>query len=194
MIASRNRGKIKEIKSILEDLAIEWQSLNDYQDMPEIVEDGRSFFDNALKKARAVSEFTGEMALADDSGLEVDVLDGEPGIYSARYAGETATDEDNNRKLLARLANVPPDKRTAAFRCVLMLYHTDGHHEHFEGRWCGRIHHEPVGTNGFGYDPIVFLPDHGITVAQLPDDEKNKISHRAQALGKLKISLQNINH
>lgn len=157
--------------------------------MPEIIEDGLSFFENALKKAKQVSELTGEIVLADDSGLEVDCLGGEPGIYSARYAGEGATDEENNRKLLAKLEEVPLDKRAAAFRCVLVLYHPDSHFEHFEGLWQGRINDKPVGTGGFGYDPIVFLPERGITVAQLPDDVKNTISHRAQALQKLKSKL-----
>jgi len=160
--------------------------------MPEVVEDGESFFDNALKKARVISGFTGEIALADDSGLEVDGLGGEPGIFSARYAGEGATDERNNRKLLEKLAHVPPEKRTARFRCVLVLYHPDGRYETFEGTWHGRINDKPVGTRGFGYDPIFFLPDRGITVAQLPDDLKNTISHRGQALHKLKESLQKI--
>jgi XTP/dITP diphosphohydrolase len=158
--------------------------------VPDIVEDGHTFLENALKKARILSEYTGKIALADDSGLEVDVLGGEPGLYSARYAGEDATDETNNRKLLAKLAEVPPEKRAATFRCVLVLYHPDGTYKSFEGLWRGRIHDKPIGSGGFGYDPVFFLPDRGMTVAQLPDAVKNRISHRGQALYQLKESLE----
>lgn len=160
--------------------------------MPEIVEDGKTFFENALKKARVICEFTGEIVLADDSGLEVDWLGGEPGIFSARYAGEDTTDEKNNRKLLDKMAGVPAEERTARFRCSLVLYYPGGRYETFEGLWHGRISDEPVGAGGFGYDPVFFLPDRGMTVAQLPDDVKNTVSHRAQALHKLKESLDNV--
>ena len=165
-------------------------SLNDYKDIPDIIEDGKTFLENALKKARIVSEFTGEMALADDSGLEVDYLGGEPGIYSSRYSGENATDESNIQKLLENLRGIPPEKRGASFRCVLVLYRSDDTFEYFEGRLRGQIHDRPVGEGGFGYDPVFFLPERGMTVAQLPPEVKNTISHRAQAFHKLKKKLE----
>jgi XTP/dITP diphosphohydrolase len=171
---------------------ITFSSLYDYQDIPEIIENGQSFFENALKKARIVSEWTGETALADDSGLEVDALGGAPGIYSARYAGDGATDEGNIRKLLEDLKDVRPDKRGGAFRCVLVLYRPGGHFEHFEGRWQGRIADKPAGSGGFGYDPVFLLPEFSMTVAQLPPDLKNQLSHRAVAFRQLKNYLQGI--
>jgi len=175
---------------MLGDLGIEVRSLKDYGEAPEVVEDGRTFFENALKKARTVAEWTGEAALADDSGLEVDHLEGKPGIYSSRYAGEGSTDEKNIQKLLERLEGIPAEKRGAAFRCVLVLYRPDGSYESFEGRWRGRIIERPVGTHGFGYDPVFFLSEQGVTVAQLDPAIKNSLSHRAQAFQKLKERLR----
>lgn len=162
------------------------QSLGDYTDVPNVEEDGTTYLENALKKARAYSQFTGETVLADDSGLEVDFLNGAPGIYSSRYAGPNATDEENYRKLLVKLTGVAPDERGAMFRCVLVLCHPDGRFESFEGVWRGMIHTEPVGDRGFGYDPVFYLPDQGCTVAQLPPEVKNALSHRAKALDLLK--------
>ena len=190
VFASKNDGKIEEIKAMLEGLRVVLSSLSDYKDIPDIVEDGKTFLDNALKKARIVSEFTGEIALADDSGLEVDCLGGEPGIYSSRYAGENATDESNMQKLLENLRGVPSPKRGASFRCVLVLYQPDGAFESFEGELRGQIHDKPAGERGFGYDPVFFLPERGMTVAQLLPEVKNTISHRAQAFHKLKKSLE----
>jgi XTP/dITP diphosphohydrolase len=174
---------------MLAGLDVGLHSLYDFPDIQEIREDGHSYLENALKKAKTVSEFTGEMVLADDSGLEVDVLSGAPGIYSSRYGGDDATDESNLKKLLKKLQGVPPEKRGASFHCVLVFYKPDGTHEVFTGRWEGRIHDAPLGEGGFGYDPVFFLPDRGVTVSQLPDDVKNKISHRAQAFAKLKERL-----
>jgi XTP/dITP diphosphohydrolase len=165
--------------------------LNDYENVPEILEDGCSFYENALKKARIVSEWTGEVVLADDSGLEVDALKGAPGIYSARYAGADANDEKNIEKLLEDLKDVPREKRGSAFRCVLILYRPDGHFECFEGQWRGQIADKPVGPGGFGYDPVFFLPELGMTVAQLPPSLKNELSHRAKAFQKLKNTCKN---
>lgn len=176
---------------MLADLGISLFSLNDYPEIPEIVEDGKSFLENALKKGRAVAEATREIVLADDSGLEVDALGGAPGIYSARYAGNDADDLLNNRKLLYDLKGVPAANRGAAFRCVLVLYPPDGRYEAFEGRWEGRIAEVPVGKGGFGYDPLFFLPGEGMTVAQLSAEVKNRVSHRAQAFAKLKERLRN---
>jgi XTP/dITP diphosphohydrolase len=175
---------------MLDELNITLCSLNDYGNIPEILEDGQTFLDNALKKARIVSEFTGETVLADDSGLEVDVLDGRPGIFSARYAGPNATDEENIQKLLEALRGVPPEKRGAAFRCVLVLYQPDSRFETFDGHWQGKISERPLGNNGFGYDPVFFLPVYGLTAAQLPPEVKNRLSHRAQVFQQLKIYLQ----
>lgn len=190
VLASRNHGKIKEIKTMLAGLGISLLSLNDYPHIPEIVEDGRSFLENALKKAKTVAESTGEIVLADDSGLEVDALGGAPGIYSARYAGNGVDDERKYRKLLYDLKGIPTAKRGAAFRCVLVLYSPDGRYEAFEGRWEGRIAEEPAGQGGFGYDPVFFLPGEGVTVAQLAPEVKNRISHRAQAFAKLREKLR----
>ena len=186
VLASRNWGKIKEIQAMLADLGISLLSLNDYPGIPETVEDGKSFLENALKKARAVAESTGEIVLADDSGLEVDALGGAPGIYSARYAGEDANDEKNIRKLLDDMKDVASENRGATFRCILVLYSADGRYETFEGRWKGKIAEEPVGQGGFGYDPVFFLPRERMTVAELSPEVKNRISHRAQAIAKLK--------
>ncbi len=176
---------------MLVDLGINVVSLNDFPEIPEIVEDGKSFLENALKKGRAVAEATGETVLADDSGLEVDALGGAPGIHSARYAGDDASDLQNNRKLLEELKGIPTAKRAAAFRCVMVLYSPDGRFEAFEGLWEGRIAETPAGKGGFGYDPLFFLPGEGMTVAQLSPEVKNSVSHRAQAFAKLKERLQN---
>lgn len=176
---------------MLEELNINICSLNDYDHIPEILEDGLTFLENALKKARIVSEITGEMVIADDSGLEVDALDGRPGIFSARYAGPNATDEENIKKLLESLRDVPSDRRGATFRCVLVLYGPDGCFQTFDGDWQGKISERPLGKGGFGYDPVFFLPADGLTAAQLPLEVKNSISHRARAFQQLKKYLQN---
>ncbi len=172
------------------DLGVSLLSLNDFPEIPEIVEDGKSFLENALKKARTVAERTGEWVLADDSGLEVEALGGAPGIFSSRYAGEDANDGRNIRKLLEELKGVPPGKRGAAFRCVLVLCAANGRYEAFEGRWEGEIAEAPAGEGGFGYDPVFFLPERGMTVAQLPREIKNRISHRARAFEKLRDRLR----
>ena len=186
LLATKNQGKIREIRALLGDLGVDVLSLNDFADVPDVVEDGATFFENALKKAKAISEHTGEIVLADDSGLEVEYLKGEPGVYSSRYSGQDATDDTNIKKLLQTLKGVPREKRNAAFRCVLVLYLPDGKYESFEGRLEGIIHEKPLGGGGFGYDPVFLLPEWGSTVAQLPMEVKNRISHRAQAVGKFK--------
>ncbi len=161
-------------------------SLNDFANVPDIIEDGTSFFENALKKAKTISEYTGEIVLADDSGLEVEYLRGEPGVHSSRYSGPDATDDTNIKKLLLNMQGVPREKRVAAFRCVLVLYFPDGKYESFEGRLSGIIHDRPIGSGGFGYDPVFYLDNWGSTVAQIPLEVKNSISHRAQAVRKFK--------
>jgi XTP/dITP diphosphohydrolase len=189
VFASSNEGKVREIREMLEGMGIELVSLSNYAGVPEIVEDGKSFLENALKKARIISEFTGETVLADDSGLQVDALGGEPGIYSARYAGESATDEENNAALLTKLKNIPQEKRTAFFRCALVLYRIDGSYDYFEGKWNGQIIDERRGNNGFGYDPIFLVPELKMTAAELPAEIKNKVSHRGQAFAQFKKKL-----
>ena len=190
VFASGNEGKVKEIKEMLEGMGIELVSLKAYANVPEIVEDGSTFLENALKKARIISEFTNETVLADDSGLRVDELDGQPGIYSARYAGEKATDDDNIDLLLEKLKNIPQEKRTAFFCCALVLYRTDGSYDSFESKWQGLIIDDRRGTNGFGYDPVFFVPELKKTAAELPPEIKNKVSHRGQAFAKLKEALK----
>jgi XTP/dITP diphosphohydrolase len=189
VFASSNEGKVREIREMLEGMGIELISLSNYAGVPEIVEDGKSFQENALKKAKIISEFTGETVLADDSGLQVEVLAGEPGIYSSRYAGEKATDEENNTKLLTKLKNIPREKRTAFFICVLVLYRRDGSYDYFEGKWNGQIIDERRGNNGFGYDPIFLVPELKMTAAELPAEIKNKVSHRGQAFAQFKKKL-----
>jgi len=174
---------------MLEGIEVGLCSLLDYPDLPDLIEDGNSFLENALKKASFFSKLTGETVLADDSGLEVEVLDGAPGIYSARYAGKDADDQQNIRKLLDDLKDIAAENRGAAFRCVLVLYHPEGTYDSFEGCLEGRIAKEPAGEGGFGYDPVFILPGDVVTVAQLSSEVKNRISHRAQAFLKLKEKL-----
>lgn len=190
LFASRNQGKIREIRAMLGDSGVTLLSLDDYPHLPEVSEAGSSFLENALTKAGSIAKLTARAVLADDSGLEVAALGGAPGIYSARYAGPGATDEKNIRKLLDELRGVPAVERKAAFRCVLVLSRPDGTYHSFEGRWDGLIAEEPCGQEGFGYDPVFYLPEEGVTVAELPAEVKNRISHRAQAFGKLKAWLQ----
>lgn len=179
------------MQAMLADIGITLQSLDDYQGLPDVREDGNSFLENALKKARTIAELTGEICLADDSGLEVQALNGAPGIFSSRYAGDAADDAKNIGKLLEELKDIPPAHRKAAFRCVLVLCRPEGRCESFDGRWEGGITEEPRGEGGFGYDPVFLLPERGVTVAELPPEEKNRISHRAQAVAKLKRWLRN---
>jgi XTP/dITP diphosphohydrolase len=189
VFASGNEGKVKEIREMLEGMAIELLSLKDYPGIPEIIEDRDTFLGNALKKAEIIAEFTGETVLADDSGLSVDALGGEPGIYSARYAGENATDDENIDLLLCRLKDIPPEKRTAFFTCTLVIYRQDGRYDSFESKWPGTIIDERRGDNGFGYDPVFFVTELKKTAAELPPEIKNKVSHRGQAFAKLEKAL-----
>ncbi|MDI6870469.1 MAG: XTP/dITP diphosphatase [Bacillota bacterium] len=190
VVASRNRHKVEELRQLLAGLPVEVRSLADYPEAPEVVEDGDTFAENAVKKARAAVAFTGEWALADDSGLEVDALGGEPGVRSARFAGEPRDDARNNAKLLALLAAVPPERRTARFRCVVALAGPGGELEVVEGAVEGRIVEELRGTGGFGYDPLFLLPDLGRTMAELTPEEKNLLSHRGRAMAALATQLR----
>ncbi|MFC1512415.1 XTP/dITP diphosphatase [bacterium] len=190
VIATRNKDKILEIKHYFADLDIEFVSLERYPLLPEIIEDKNTLIENAVKKAKEVSEFTDNIALADDSGLEVDALNGAPGVYSARFSGENATYDDNNKKLLNLLKDIPLEKRTAHFKTVLALVFPDSRIQTVEGRCEGIIINEMRGTNGFGYDPIFFVPRLNKTFAELTLHEKNTISHRAKALEKMKQILK----
>jgi len=192
VFATRNEGKLREISQMLAGSGVELVSLNSFNNVPEIVEDGKTYLDNALKKAKIISGLTGETVLADDSGLQVDVLGGEPGVFSACYAGEKATDDENNAKLLKKLKGMKTEERKASFFCTLVLYEKDGSYTCFEAQWPGLIIDEPRGKNGFGYDPIFYIPGLGLTAAELTAEVKNKISHRGQAFAKLKQSLLNL--
>lgn len=185
VLATRNKDKIREIRDVLRDLDVEILSLQDYPQAPFIVEDGRSLKDNALKKAQQICQFTGLPSLADDSGLEVDYLEGAPGVVSSRFAGEDASYEDNNRKLLQLLKGVPKERRRARFRCVLALASPDKT-EIIEEECEGLITDEPRGENGFGYDPLFLVPELGKTFAEIGLELKNRISHRGKALRRLK--------
>ena len=181
VVATGNAGKLKEIRNLLEGETI-LQSLSDYPHIPEIVEDGDTFEANAIKKAVTVSRASGMITLGDDSGLQVDALGGVPGVYSARFAGKNATDQDNNTKLLGLLESVPQEKRTARFRCVMAIATPDGTVQTAEGECEGFILTEPRGTGGFGYDPLFYHPESEATFGQLALHQKNMISHRGRAL------------
>ena len=201
VLATRNRGKIREIERILTDLPIRLVSLSEYGDAPTVVEDGTSYLENARKKAVVQAHHTGEWAMGEDSGIEVDALDGAPGIYSARYSGDPASrpgdapggasDLSNNRKLLAGLEGVPEEKRTARYRCVVVVADPSGTEiATAEGTCEGRVGREERGTSGFGYDPLFVVPEFsGQTMAELGPEIKNRISHRARALAELREKL-----
>jgi XTP/dITP diphosphohydrolase len=183
VIATKNQNKIIEIKEKFSGLTgLRILSLMDFDDLPEVVEDGSTFEENALKKAKTYSGFTGLTALSDDSGIVIDSLNGDPGVRSARFSGEYATDDDNNNLVLEKLKNIPNEKKTARFVCVIAIAQPDGKTFTAKGTCEGRILRVRKGNNGFGYDPIFFLPGLGKTMAELSIAEKNKISHRALAL------------
>ena len=190
VLASSNPGKVREINQMLADLHLAVVPQSDFE-VTEVEETGLTFAENAILKARNAARFTQLAAIADDSGLEVDALHGAPGIYSARYAGKDAGDKANLMKLLEDIKNVPDEKRSARFQCVLVYLR----HEHdptpiiCQGTWEGRLLHAPVGENGFGYDPIFFVPTHNCSSAQLPSETKNALSHRGQALRQLVATL-----
>jgi len=188
VLATGNKGKIREFSKLLDGVFDRIISLSDIDSPPEVVEDGSTFRDNALKKAREIAEYTGKATLADDSGLEVDALDGRPGVYSARYSGEGATDKTNIEKLLKELGD--NTNRNARFVCVLALVDPNGEELVVEGFCEGEILNKPRGEGGFGYDPVFCLPDRDKTMAEVDPQIKNQISHRANALKKLKLELQ----
>jgi XTP/dITP diphosphohydrolase len=182
VVATRNRGKLQEIRSILNGAVETVHCADDFPDFPETIEDGSTFRENALKKAREAMQFTGLPALADDSGLVVDALDGLPGVYSARFAGEGAGDAANNLRLLEELNGIPTSRRQAAFICVLAFVTPAGAELIFSGRVGGTILASERGEGGFGYDPLFLVDGFDRTMAELTLQEKNSISHRGQAL------------
>ncbi|HOD65345.1 MAG TPA: RdgB/HAM1 family non-canonical purine NTP pyrophosphatase [candidate division Zixibacteria bacterium] len=182
VLATNNRDKIREIRHLLEDLPITILTAGDFLDFPEIDETGETLEANALLKARGIAAFTDLPALADDSGLEVDALGGQPGVYSSRYAGDNVTYDDNNRKLLEELAGVPRAERTARFRCVIAIDWADGTHETVEGVAEGWIAEDIAPGNGFGYDPVFVHSETGQRFSAMRLPEKSAVSHRGQAL------------
>lgn len=186
VFATSNAGKMREIREILKDLGAEILSLKEADVHVDIVEDGKTFEENALIKAKTVWEATGGIVLADDSGLEIDYLNGEPGVYSARYMGEDTSYEIKNWNLIHRLNGVPEEERTARFACVIAGVLPDGRTFTTRGTMEGHIAHEPAGAGGFGYDPILMLPEYGKTSAEITMEEKNEISHRGKALRAMK--------
>lgn len=191
IIGSGNQHKIEEIKSFFSDLNFEFEGLDTNLKLPEVIEDGKTYKENALKKARQRASELNQIVLADDSGLSVEFLDGAPGIYSARFGGEDLTDQEKYLKVLKLLEGQPIEARKAAFVSVLALVDPFNDLEiTVEGRCEGRIAEEPAGENGFGYDPIFYLPNYDKTMAQLSQSKKNKISHRGLALMKMKSELK----
>lgn len=190
VLASGNPGKLRELSHILADLGYELHAQSEF-DVSEVAETGTTFVENAIIKARHAAAHTGLPALADDSGIEVDALDGAPGVYSARFSGACADDAANNALLVEKLREVPPEQRSARYRAVIVLmrHAADPSPLICEGSWEGMIQLQPAGDGGFGYDPHFYLPELDCTSAQLSADEKNRLSHRGQALAELKRRL-----
>lgn len=190
LFATGNENKMKEIRMILSDLGMPIQSMKEAGIDVDIVEDGSTFEENAIIKATAIAKMTGDIVLADDSGLEIDYLNKEPGIYSARYAGVDTSYDIKNRMLLDRLEGVPDEKRTARFVCVIACAFPDGTVETARGTIEGIIGHEIAGGNGFGYDPIFYLPEYQCTTAELEPEKKNELSHRGKALRAMRAIME----
>ena len=184
LIATHNEGKVREFYHLLGDVPLSLTSLKELGISDDVEETGSTFEENAIIKAQAYSRLAGLLTLADDSGLEVDALGGDPGVYSARYGGEGLTDEDRVELLLHNMRGVPWNLRSARFRCVIAIAPSEGEAVTVEGTVEGIIQYEPMGDGGFGYDPVFLLPQKGLTTSQLPLDEKNSLSHRGQAARK----------
>lgn len=192
IFATGNEGKMKEVRMILKELGIPVLSLKEAGITAAIEENGKTFTENAVIKATEIQKLTGTVVLADDSGLEIDYLNKEPGIYSARYMGEDTSYDIKNTAILERLSGVPDEKRTARFVCAIAAALPDGAVLTSEGVMEGIIGHEISGENGFGYDPIFYLPEYGCTSAEITPEQKNEISHRGKALVQMKELLKNI--
>jgi XTP/dITP diphosphohydrolase len=182
LIATTNQGKVEEIRNLVKGLPAVFLSLSEVPGVPEVVEDGLTFEENALKKARVIASSTGIVTLADDSGLCVDALDGRPGVHSARYAGESASDEEKYMRVLEEMEDVPDLRRSARFVCALALVAPNGEEALFRGICEGLITREPRGSSGFGYDPIFYFEEAGCTFAEMNQASKNRVSHRGRAL------------
>lgn len=189
IFATGNEGKMREVRMILADLGRPLLSMKEAGVQADIVEDGKTFEENAIIKAKAVMELTGQIAMADDSGLVIDALNGEPGIYSARYMGEDTSYDKKNQNLIDRLEGVPEEKRTARFVCAIACALPDGTVLTSEGVMEGIIGYESRGENGFGYDPIFYLPEYGVSSAELTPEKKNELSHRGKALREMRKKL-----
>ncbi|MDO8955930.1 MAG: XTP/dITP diphosphatase, partial [Deltaproteobacteria bacterium] len=176
VIATRNLGKLREMEAILDPLSLKLLSLKDFPEIPEVVEDGTTFAENAGKKARTIARLTGRFAIADDSGICVDALQGRPGIFSSRFAGEEASDRERYQKLLDEMTGVPEGQRGAEFICVMAIVSPEGEMQTVEEKCRGRITFTPQGKHGFGFDPIFFVPEFGKTMAELEPEAKNQIS------------------
>lgn len=192
LLATRNKHKTIEIRQILQGLPFQILNLDDVGDFQEVVEDGRTFEENAVKKAMTIARASGIISMADDSGLVVDCLNGQPGVYSARFAGEEASDQDNNTKLLGLMEGIALSDRRARFVCCIAICTPEGQCHTVEGRCEGHIALEASGTGGFGYDPL-FIPDgHPASFAELSSEEKNALSHRGQALQRVRVLLDEL--
>ena len=186
VFATSNAGKMREIREILKDLNVEILSMKEAGIDVDIVEDGKTFEENALIKARTIRDLTDLLVLADDSGLEVDAVNKEPGIYSARYMGEDTPYDLKNANIIERLSGLKGEERSARFVCVIAAAFPDGTEETRRGTIEGQIAYAPAGENGFGYDPVFYVPEYKCTTAQLPSEQKNEISHRGKALRAMK--------
>lgn len=190
IFATENAGKIREVEAMFEGLGVSVKTMKEAGIRANIVEDGNTFMENAVKKAKTIAAYTKAIVLADDSGLVIDHLNGEPGIYSARYLGEDTPYEIKNAKLLSRMEGVEEDKRSARFVCAMAAVMPDGEVLQTEGVMEGIIGYECAGENGFGYDPIFYLPEFGMSSAQISPEQKNAVSHRGKALRKMQELLQ----
>lgn len=190
LFATSNAGKAKEVQAMFSDLDVDVKTLREEGIDVEIEENGQTFAENALIKAKAIAGMTDKIVLADDSGLVVDYLNGEPGIYSARYLGEDTSYDIKNAKILERMEGAPDDQRTARFVCAMAAIMPDGEVICTEGIMEGLIGYEMKGTNGFGYDPIFYLPEYGMTSSEITPEKKNEISHRGKALRKMQDELK----
>lgn len=194
IVATRNKDKCKELQALLQDLGVRIRTIGDFPGAPDVVEDGTTCEANAIKKAQSAARFTGLPAIADDTGLEVAALDGRPGVYAARYAGESATYEDNWRKLLRELNGVPVSRRQARFVTAAAIAYPDGRVQMALGTLDGVITEQPRGTAGFGYDPVFLVPEKEKTLAEMTPEEKNQVSHRGRAFQRAKELLQEASH
>ena len=190
IFATTNQGKVREVKMMMEDFGVDFVTMKDAGIDIDIVEDGKTFEENAIIKAKTIMEATGEIALADDSGLEVDYLDGAPGIYSARFLGEDTPYSEKNADIIRRLEGVEGSDRSARFVCAMAVAFPDGRIRTCRGTIEGVIDYKEKGTNGFGYDPIVYVPEYGLTTGEMEPELKNSISHRGKALEQVKKILE----